>query len=526
MSNIFRDFSFCAKKIIAFSVSDFISKNNNFFEDYMTCYIQDIDSMSHNPFKKGNDRIKSLFDDLLNKGENSKELSKEILIKINNLLSKKNFMIIGETKFNEKIKSIEKDLKIETIEYLQINDISNYIKEKNKNDHKKNKLRTFFYYLIITYDEFQKYFEKIILLSAELGITFLILIYIEKDNLLIPKSYIRDCKLISIIYVYSTEDILRYFKNELQLISFNSPIQTTNILKSLNLIKSDKQNISATKTEEDYQDGCFELAETFNYNIIKNKTLLNYIDGIFSSSIDINIYEIYNEHNALDLFFNQIIKHFRFCLINDMTSLDICYIKRFLYLYCREEKEHEKSFYRMINEDLRTKDPVKIDRLITILGLINKLIENKELANFKGKVYRATKLDENLILLLKEGSKMVNTTFWSTSKNIKVAEKFMKKNKWRNAFIICDTIKTNIDIDYEKLNPYNEYEVLFLPYTEFKIEKIYSEDKYGRKIYIIELIELGNKNFVSFDNMNKEFINLWAFCKNIKKVLAKKFKIE
>ena len=121
---------------------------------------------------------------------------------------------------------------------------------------------------------------------------------------------------------------------------------------------------------------------------------------------------------------------------------------------------------------------------------------------------------------------MVNTTFWSTSKDIKIAEKFMKKNKWRNAFIICDTIKTNIDIDYEKLNPYNEYEVLFLPYTEFKIEKIYSEDKYGRKIYIIELIELGNKNFVSFDNMNKEFINLWAFCKNIKKVLAKKFKIE
>ena len=164
-----------------------------------------------------------------------------------------------------------------------------------------------------------------------------------------------------------------------------------------------------------------------------------------------------------------------------MEILDVCYIKMILYLYCREEKEHEKSFYRMINDDLRTKDPNKIDRIIVLLGLINKLIDNNELANFKGKVYRATKLDENLILQLKEGSKMINTTFWSTSKNIKIAENFMKKNKWRNAFIICDAIKTNIDIDYEKLNPYNEYEVLILPFTEFKVEKIYSENKFGKK---------------------------------------------
>ena len=254
------------------------------------------------------------------------------------------------------------------------------------------------------------------------------------------------------------------------------------------------------------------------------------VDGFDYSPIYKDIYKIYKEHNALDLFFNQIIKHFRFCLNNDMKILDICLIKMILYLYCREEKEHEKSFYRMINDDLRTKDPNKIDRIIVLLGLINKLIENNELASFKGKVYRATKLDENLILQLKEGSKMINTTFWSTSKNIKIAENFMKKNKWRNAFIICDAIKTNIDIDYEKLNPYNEYEVLILPFTEFKVEKIYSENKYGKKIYIIELIELGNKNFVSFKNMNNEYINMSTFFKNcinqFEKALTKEFKNE
>ena len=176
-------------------------------------------------------------------------------------------------------------------------------------------------------------------------------------------------------------------------------------------------------------------------------------------------------------------------------------------MYCREEIEREKSFYRIINDDLRTKDPNKIDRIIVLLGLINKLIENNELASFKGKVYRATKLDENLILQLKEGSKMINTTFWSTSKNIKVAENFMKKNKWRNAYIICNALKNNIDIDLEKLNPYNEREVLFLPFNEFRIDKVFSEIKYGKKIFIIELTELDNKYFVNYENMKIENVD-------------------
>ena len=520
ISNALKDFGFCSKMYVLYVAEKLTNKNYNFYEDLNSSVSQDamIKTFFYNPFKKEDYKLITdfLFDNLQIKEEPLKGLTKEKIIKINNLLSKKNFIIIGEKNLNEKIKCIEKDLKIETIEYLQINDIPNYIKEKNKNDHKKNKVRTFFYYLIITYNKFHEYYEKIILLSAELGIAFLILIYIEKDILIIPKSYIRDYNPISIIYVYSTEDILRYFSKELSLACLNSLIDPNEILISLNLIKCNNKDIFDTETEEDYQDGYFELAETFNYNIIKNKTLINWIYGINPFLIDINIYEIYKEHNALDLFFNQIIKHFRFCLKKDyMEILDVCYIKMILYLYCREEKEHEKSFYRMINDDLRTKDPNKIDRLIILLGLINKLIDNNELASFKGKVYRATKLDENLILQLKEGSKMINTTFWSTSKNIKIAENFMKKNKWRNAYIICETIKTNIDIDYEQLNPYNEYEVLFLPFTEFKIKKIYSENKYGKKIYIIELIELGNKNFASFENMNTENINIWNYHKNL-----------
>ena len=112
-------------------------------------------------------------------------------------------------------------------------------------------------------------------------------------------------------------------------------------------------------------------------------------------------------------------------------------MKKILYMYCREEKKREQSFYRIINDDLRSRDPAKIYQYINLLALINQLIEEESLQSYKGKVYRATKLDDNLILKLVEGSNMVNTTFWSTSKDFAVAEKFMKKQAWRNAYIIC-----------------------------------------------------------------------------------------
>ena len=146
ISNSFRDFSFCSKWYISYRVSDFIIKNYNCFEDLVTCLVQDemTNSLTKNNPKKNDNLLDSVFGDLHNKEETSKELSKEIIIQINNLLSKQNYIIIEEKNFNEKIKSIEKDLKIETIEYLQINDIPNKKKKKNKNDHKKNKIRTFF----------------------------------------------------------------------------------------------------------------------------------------------------------------------------------------------------------------------------------------------------------------------------------------------------------------------------------------------------------------------------------------------
>ena len=152
------------------------------------------------------------------------------------------------------------------------------------------------------------------------------------------------------------------------------------------------------------------------------------------------------------------------------------------------------------------------------------MIENEFLASFEGKVFRATKLDENLILKLNPGSTMINTTFWSTTKNFDIAKRFMKNNSWRNAYIICESTKTNIDIDYENLNTFNEEEVLILPFTEFKVKYIYSEHQFNKKIYTIKLIELGNKNFVNYDNMKVEAVsNLDIFFAHKNSLLKKKY---
>ena len=423
---------------------------------------------------------------------------------INNSLTIKDFIVSGNKQFHQKIKKIEKNIKAKSIKYLNIEQISNYLEEKKKKEINQKQILTYFYFLIIKFEEFQANFEDIFLLSAKTGITFLAFLYIEnEDNKKFEKIIIN---IIPTILIYSPEDIISYFNQKFK---FNENLNIINLeqLIEINNIKIPK--ITFEQNEEDkYQDGCFELAETFDVNIIKNKFLFRIFNEIdYMTEFITNIYNIYKDHNALDLFYGQNCLYFGWKLYPELAfSSFACFAKRILYMYCREEKESQKSFYRIMNDDLRSRDSSKIYQYINLLAFINKFIEINYLANYKGKVFRATKLDENLILKLVPGSKMVNTTFWSTSKDFKVAENFMKRNDWRNSYIICNTFKNNIDIDFEQLNPFNEKEVLFLPFTEFRVEKISSGKKYNKKIYVIVLTELGNRNFVNSDNMQVEDI--------------------
>ena len=487
--NYFRDLDFCLKLIMIQNISGIINKKNNFVDELMISLLA---SEPRYPIY-----LYYVISLVFNLDKSKKELNQDI---INETLTIKDFIVLGDINFHEKIKTIEMYIKSKSFKYITLEQISNYLNEKKLEE--RNTIITYFYFLIIRFEEYQKNLENIILLSFKSGVTFLIFLYIEKDIVRsIPKNYINF--IIPTILVYSPQDILYYLSQKLgcciSLDMFD--------IKQLFGIKIPK--ITFEQNDEDYQNGCFELTETFDVNIIRNNLVLRFIDDIdYVSEFTQNIYNIYKENNALDLFYQQNCPYLGWILYPELKlSSNICFVKRFLYLYCREETPSEKSLYRIVNEELKSRDPNKIYRYINIIALINHFIEDKSLRSFNGIVYRATKLDENLILKLVPGGKVVNTAFFSTSKNFEEAEKFMVQQIWRNSYIICKNVKTNIDIDYEGLNPFNEQEVLFIPFTEFRVDNVSYQINYGKKIFIIELTELGNRNFVNSDNMQIQDVN-------------------
>ena len=441
--------------------------------------------------------------------EKKSPLNKEDQIIIDETLTIKDFIIVGDNNFHNKIKQIEtQKINIKSIKYLKFDELSNYIKNKNNIDSQKesdNDRITFFYYLIIKNDEFHKNYDKILLLSAELGLTFIVIIYIENENeILFNKIPITMTIGLSIILVYSIEDIIKYLSKK---INFDMMDDIEETLKNdeeyLEFLKIPIPKINFDiNNHDDYKDGCFELAETFDANLINNKIFKILNDNLLGiETLSYNLYLTYKENNALNLFLKYNCIYLGCYLDPELIFLEISTIKRILYIYCRQEKEQSECFYYMINNDLRTRDPKKIYRYLDLIATINKLIDNKEIAYYKGKVYRATKFDEKLISKIKIGTTMVNTTFWSTTKDISIAEEFLKQHEWRNVLIYCKTIKNNIDIDFEKLNYYDEKEVFFLPFTEFKVVKIGKEKKFNRMVYTIHLSELGKKHSFNIDKM-------------------------
>ena len=505
INNFYRDIDFCLKYLVYYFYLVYKNGNNIFANDL-------ISALNECDYRKK----------IFNEYESSclktykPTLKPEELSDLNKSLTIKDFLVVGGRRFSNKIRNIEKDINFKTIKYLKIDDISNYIKEKNIIDVKKKEFVTYFYYLIISLNKFKKNFEKIFLLSNQLGITFYVIIYI-KDDILFNKIPVTMTIFLPIILTYSPEDIITFLSKTKNFNLLEDMKKSTeNDPELLEFLKVPIPKLNFEDNNDDIQDGCFELSETFDINIIKNKIVRLCRDNVYGlSSICYNLYLTYSENNALDLFFKYTAKYYGFTIYPENINFDLTSVKRFLYMYCREEVESKKSLYYMLNHDLKTRNPAKIYRYIERIATINKSIENEELASYKGKVYRATKLNEELILKLEPGKIMVNTTFWSTSKDFKVAERFLKGQKWRNAFIYCQTVKNNIDIDYENLNYFAEKEVLFLPFTQFKVEKVTFENKYERKLFTIELTELGTKNPTNLENMqivNINDINYMNFC--------------
>ena len=209
-----------------------------------------------------------------------------------------------------------------------------------------------------------------------------------------------------------------------------------------------------------------------------------------TDSIFKNMFKLYKDNKIDNLFYDTYCKFFGTNLMPELTSGSICAaIKRFIYAYTLDEGK--SSFYYLMNKELRSGDPLKVNKYLEIISGINSTFEDEKLKclkSYEGKLFRATKMEEKQIEeKIITGKVLTNLSFWSASKNRKVAENFLA-GKEKNILFLIETKGKNIDIDYEQISKMeNEEEVLFLPYSKFLIKNKEKKLFKNKEIYEVEL---------------------------------------
>ena len=221
--NFFRDIDFCLKILVMSVISIINNKKYDFMEMCFSLVVSDSRITLYSIY------LKIL---CLNEYEQFTEEEKKI---INDTLTIKDFIIIGNNDFHEKIKIIENEIISNSFMYLNIEQLSKYIEEKL--NEKIIKIVDYFYFLIIRYEDYQENFEELILLSIKLGITFIIFLYVEKeDNIKINKEKIEIFQILfPIILIYSPNDIITYLSNKLNFYNPLDDLDTKSIRDIINL---------------------------------------------------------------------------------------------------------------------------------------------------------------------------------------------------------------------------------------------------------------------------------------------------
>ena len=228
---------------------------------------------------------------------------------------------------------------------------------------------------------------------------------------------------------------------------------------------------------------------------------------------------LYTKKSLSDLFYKKYFSLF-FPSCSSGLIFDISYVKRFIFIYTLQENEKNNSFYKILNDELRSGEPEKIIPHLDIIAYIEREIKNKELLSYKGNAYRGTILTEDLIKKLEPGKIMFNSSFWSSSKDIKIAENFLSYSEKANTLINIYTEGNNIDVDSENISYFKkEKEVLFIPFTPFKIIKIHKMSINNKLVNLIILQQdINSENICKFDNMIELYIHDHHYTKEFKKL--------
>ena len=331
------------------------------------------------------------------------------------------------------------------------------------------------YFVICEEADFKnKYLLQFKNLSAKYGFAYLFLVSVKNKKL---DNFINNLsEQYSAIYFFSDYQLKEIYKDnnerlrprlrEYMIENYSSfKLQNYQFEKEFIHVK-----IEELKSNSEEGWDLFELKKdsiNFNFSLIS----ANFQD--FIRHIIGNFIKAYKDHNSLEIFFKYYSNYFFLTLQPEFVVNMTAFVKMFLYAYTLEEGNKDQNLYCIVNDDLRSCIPDKVNRYIELIKVIGGLIKTQKLKSYNGYVYRASFLKEELINKIKVGDTIMNSAFWSSTKKESVAKNFLRSSH-KNALIITKgELINNVDIHLEQISKYpSEEEVLFLPFCNFKIISI------------------------------------------------------
>ena len=380
----------------------------------------------------------------------------------------KDTIILGDKQFRSHIKGL--NLSCIRINELEDNKLDSFFEKPYI---EKEKYKVIKYFVICQDVKLEnKYLQEFKRLSCKYGFSYLFIVYVKNKKLIDIKDSLKF--LTSIYYFFDDLELIEIYKDNNErlrprLAGYLPENEQFPEFKKA----SDELNEIINENIRDLKSSSEDGWDLFEYNKDNYHLGMNIIAGCFHNYISHIIghfIESYKERNALEFFFQYYSNYFFLTLQPEFLVNMTAYAKMFLYAYTLEERDPNKNLYCVLNNDLRSSDPSKINRHQELIKLIGALIKSKKLKSYNGNLYRATYLKDELITKIKIGLTMLNSAFWSATKKESVAKNFLKQN-YKNALIITKGgLQNNIDIHLEKMSRYpNEEEVLFLPFCNFKI---------------------------------------------------------
>jgi len=341
-------------------------------------------------------------------------------------------------------------------------------------------------YAIISDDFSKGDFEKLLNVFVRESITPLLIIYIpdplEKE---ISKAMFKNKWIVTTVYAESFDGILDYMNDvEVDITKDMAyyAILYSDFSKTLSSVRNtQKQNI------EDLQelDAGFEVLSEVNKSTYSGLVDEMSLGTKMMGSLHYYMWRQYKELGHIDIYWKTYASLFGILpKINNI--LDVNFGKNLLRAYTLQD---QPPFYKLLNDVFRGGNPSQIAKYRAFYVILYDLTKKGILKHYCGTVFRGTYFNPSVIKGLKKGQKIFLSCFTSTSKSQSVAKEFARKSG-RNVILEIELHPrgfSNIDIHDEKMSIYpEEQEVLLLPFTQFEVMSISTEEK----LTIITMVEV------------------------------------